>query len=104
MRARSAVRRRSYSAASNGSQPSAMRVVIVRRARDHVKAGTGAPRNRTDVGLDSAAMTSRTTAGPVAVAQSPGAVLKTLDAAATFDGGFWAQRQRVNREAALPHG
>jgi hypothetical protein len=31
--------------------------------------------------------------------------LKTLDArAVAIDGGFWARRQAVNREAALPHG
>jgi DUF1680 family protein len=50
-------------------------------------------------------MTAKATAGPVETAQSSGAVLKTLDIrAVTFDGGLWARRQAVNREAALPHG
>jgi DUF1680 family protein len=50
-------------------------------------------------------MTAKATAGPVETAQSPGAVLKTLDLrAVTFDGGLWARRQAVNRAAALPHG
>src|SRR4029434_6669061 len=50
-------------------------------------------------------MTTRATAGPVETAQSPGAVLKTLDIrAVTFEGGLWARRQAVNREAALAHG
>ena len=50
-------------------------------------------------------MTAKATAGPVETAQSPGAALKTLDIrAVTFDGGLWARRQAVNREAALPHG
>ena len=50
-------------------------------------------------------MTAKATAGPVDAAQSPSAVLKTLDIrAVTLDGGLWARRQAVNREAALPHG
>jgi DUF1680 family protein len=50
-------------------------------------------------------MTAKATAGPVETAQSPGAVLKTLDLrAVTFDDGLWARRQAVNRAAALPHG
>ena len=50
-------------------------------------------------------MAAKTTAAPVDTAQSPGAVLKTLDVrAVTIDGGLWARRQVVNREAALPHG
>jgi|SRR5215470_7604160 len=50
-------------------------------------------------------MTARAAAGPVETAQSPGAVLKTLEArAVTLDGGLWVRRQSVNREAALPHG
>jgi uncharacterized protein len=44
-------------------------------------------------------------AGPVDAERSPGAVRRTLPAnAVTIDGGFWARRQAVNREAALPHG
>src|SRR5262245_57469220 len=50
-------------------------------------------------------MTARATAGPVHAAQSPGAMLRTLDAGAVvLDGGFLGRRQTVNREAALPHG
>jgi len=50
-------------------------------------------------------MTARATAGPVEATRSPGAVLKTLDArAVSIDGGLWARRQAINREAALPHG
>ena len=50
-------------------------------------------------------MGARATAGPVDAARSPGAVLRTLDASAvTLDAGLLAQRQAVNREAALPHG
>ncbi len=50
-------------------------------------------------------MTTKAMAGPVETAQSSGAVLKTLDIRAVrFDGGLWARRQEVNREAALPHG
>jgi len=50
-------------------------------------------------------MTAKATAAPVETAQSSGAVLKTLDIrAVTIDGGLWARRQAVNREAALPHG
>jgi uncharacterized protein len=50
-------------------------------------------------------MTERRSAGPVDAAKSPAAVLTTLDAGAvTLDGGLWAQRQAVNRDAALPHG
>ena len=50
-------------------------------------------------------MTAKATTGPVETAQSPSAALKTLDIrAVTFDGGLWARRQAVNREAALPHG
>ena len=50
-------------------------------------------------------MTAKATAGPVEAAQSPGAALRTLDIrAVTLDGGLWARRQGVNREAALPHG
>jgi hypothetical protein len=50
-------------------------------------------------------MTTRRTAGPVDAATSPAASLRTLDAGAvTIDGGMWARRQAVNRDAALPHG
>jgi uncharacterized protein len=44
-------------------------------------------------------------AGPVDTAGSAAAVLTTLAAGAVIlDGGLWARRQAVNREAALPHG
>ena len=50
-------------------------------------------------------MMTGATAGPVDTARSPGAVLKTLDVrATTIDGGFWGERQTVNRQKALPHG
>src|SRR5262252_2579877 len=50
-------------------------------------------------------MVAGTSAGPVDTTRSPGARLQTLDArAVTIDGGFWAARQAVNRQAALPHG
>ena len=52
-------------------------------------------------------MTERLTpgAGPVETAGSPAATLKTLGARAVrIDGGLWAARQTVNRDAALPHG
>jgi DUF1680 family protein len=44
-------------------------------------------------------------AGPVDAERSPGAVRRTLPLdAVTVEGGLWARRQAVNREAALPHG
>jgi DUF1680 family protein len=44
-------------------------------------------------------------AGPVDATASPRAVWRTLPAdAVTIEGGIWAKRQAVNREAALPHG
>jgi uncharacterized protein len=44
-------------------------------------------------------------AGTVDVAASPAARLRTLDAGAvTLEGGLWAGRQAINRDAALPHG
>src|SRR5262245_64895628 len=50
-------------------------------------------------------MASQPSAGPVEATRSPAAVLKTLPAGAvTFEAGLWAQRQAVNRAAALPHG
>ena len=50
-------------------------------------------------------MVAGSPAGPVDTTRSPGATLQTLDArAVTIDGGFWAARQAVNRQAALPHG
>ena len=50
-------------------------------------------------------MTSTPGAGPVDVSRSAAATLTTLAARdVTIDGGFWAARQAVNRDAALPHG
>jgi DUF1680 family protein len=50
-------------------------------------------------------MASQPSAGPVEATRSPAAVLKTLaTGAVTFESGLWAQRQAVNRAAALPHG
>jgi len=44
-------------------------------------------------------------AGPVDATGSPHAVLRTLPAGAVaVEGGIWAKRQAINREAALPHG
>jgi DUF1680 family protein len=44
-------------------------------------------------------------AGPVDTHRSPWAVLKTLEMhAVMLDGGFWGDRQAVNRDAMLPHG
>lgn len=44
-------------------------------------------------------------AGPVDARHSPAAVLRPLAGGAVrFTGGFWAARQAVNRERALPHG
>src|SRR5215470_4602322 len=43
--------------------------------------------------------------GPVNVARSPGALLKTLAGpAVTITGGFWAERQAINRSSGLAHG
>ncbi len=53
----------------------------------------------------SSAMTARASAGPVDLARSPGAALRTLDlSAVTLGEGFLARWQAVNRTAALPHG
>src|SRR5262245_55687940 len=50
-------------------------------------------------------MASQPSAGPVEATRSPAAVLRTLaTGAVTFESGLWAQRQAVNRAAALPHG
>jgi len=50
-------------------------------------------------------MASTPGAGPVDVRRSAAATLTTLAARdVTIDGGFWAARQAVNRDAALPHG
>src|SRR5690349_15073961 len=45
-------------------------------------------------------------AGPVALSARARALLRPLSAAgtATIDGGYWADRQRVNREVSLRHG
>jgi uncharacterized protein len=44
-------------------------------------------------------------AGPIDATASPHAVWRTLPAGGvTLDGGIWAKRQAVNRQAALPHG
>lgn len=43
-------------------------------------------------------------AGPVDARRSPVAVLRPLDGSARLAGGFWAGRQAVNRDRAVPHG
>ena len=46
-----------------------------------------------------------TGAGPIDVGRSPAAVLRSLGAGgARIDGGFWAERQRLNRDVLLPDG
>ena len=43
--------------------------------------------------------------GPTDTTRSPATRWRTLDArATTIEGGLWARRQAINREAALPHG
>src|SRR5438552_120300 len=50
-------------------------------------------------------MSATSSAGPVDARGSPHATLTTLAGHdVTIDGGFWAARQAVNRDAALPHG
>src|SRR5256885_15093786 len=50
-------------------------------------------------------MSATSSAGPVDARRSPHAALTTLAGHdVTIDGGFWAARQAVNRDAALPHG
>ena len=50
-------------------------------------------------------MSATSSAGPVDARGSPHATLTTLAVHdVTIDGGFWAARQAVNRDAALPHG
>ena len=52
-------------------------------------------------------MSSTPTRGgsPTDTTHSPAAMWQTLaGGAVTIDGGLWARRQAINREAALPHG
>ena len=43
-------------------------------------------------------------ASPTDTTHSPAAMWQTLaGGAVTIDGGLWARRQAINREAALPH-
>jgi DUF1680 family protein len=44
-------------------------------------------------------------ANPTATSESPAARWRTLDGGAvTIEGGLWARRQAINRDAAIPHG
>ena len=44
-------------------------------------------------------------ARPTDTTESPAAAWRTLEGGgATIEGGLWARRQQINRDAALPHG